>query len=414
MHRSITLISGMLVAVAICIQMAGAATNYVDRYGANPVPDYTNWATAATNIQDAVDVAAVGNTVLVSNGVYDTGGKKTPSYALTNRVCATTAIILRSVNGPNSTFIKGQPSPEAGGLGTGAVRCVYLAGGASLIGFTLTNGYAMTNGSLEYDQGGAGVMVITSGSVSNCVMVGNSGSYYGGGACLWWGGTLNNCIISNNQCVRYGGGVRLYGAVDNPAIMNNCIVVGNTGTVAFGTGVEMDYYSEANNCLIAGNIGSGTYAGGVFAWHGPITLNSCTIAGNDSGISENSKGGGITWYQSTASSMTNCIVWGNLGTGGYSNIIDVSHVSAPAYSYTCSGPVQTGTGNTGSDPLYVGQASGDYRLTKYSPCVNVGIYQSWMTDADDIDGHRRLDKFSGIVDLGCYEYIPQGTLVSVP
>ncbi|MBU0716032.1 MAG: hypothetical protein KJ964_11800 [Verrucomicrobia bacterium] len=223
MHGLYVMITGLLVSVLVFIQMAGAATNYVDRYGTNPVSKYTNWATAAVSIQDAVDVADTGNTVLVSNGVYDTDGKITPSCALTNRVCATTAIILRSVNGPNDTSIKGAPAPE-GGLGTGAVRCVYLSGGASLIGFTLTNGYAMTNGVDKYDTGPGGIYVASDGgSVSNCVIVDNHGKNFGGGAALRGGGPLNNCIISNNVCSAYGGGVHL----DASSKMNNCVVVSN-------------------------------------------------------------------------------------------------------------------------------------------------------------------------------------------
>ncbi|MBU0716021.1 MAG: hypothetical protein KJ964_11745 [Verrucomicrobia bacterium] len=397
MQRLYVLIVGLMVS----IQMAGATTNYVDRYGTNPTPNYTNWATAATNIQLAVDVAAVGNTVLVSNGVYDTGGKITPSYALTNRVCATTAIILRSVNGPNYTSIKGQPSPN-GLMGTGAVRCVYLAGGASLIGFTLTNGYAMTNGTMGNERGGAGVMVETSGSVSNCVIVGNYGDRYGGGVFLNNGGTLNNCVISNNSNIAYGGGVASIGGT-----INNCIIVNNSlGTL--GGGVMARANTEINNCLIAGNITTAGSGGGLFLWFSPVKLNNCTIVGNDSGASE---GGGINFYQCYAS-LTNCIVWGNTSTYGTSS--NIYNQATQDFSYVCSGPTKAGTGNTDSDPQFVGPATGNYRLTANSPCVNAGIYQSWMTGAADIDGHRRLDKFSGIVDMGCYEYVPKGTIVTVP
>jgi hypothetical protein len=48
---------------------AFAATGYLDASSANPTPPYTNWATAAVTIQDAVDAAAVGDEIVVTNGL---------------------------------------------------------------------------------------------------------------------------------------------------------------------------------------------------------------------------------------------------------------------------------------------------------------------------------------------------------
>ena len=45
-----------------------------------------------------------------------------------------------------------------------------------------------------------------------------------------------------------------------------------------------------------------------------------------------------------------------------------------------------------------------------SPCVNTGTNQDWMYGALDLDGKRRLDVHYSIVDRGCYEYVPVGTL----
>src|ERR1035438_10042727 len=112
-----------LVSVIFTVNIS-AATHYVDLNGTNATPPFTDWKTAATTIQDATDVAADGDQVLVTNGVYREGVGV--SYYLTspvtNRVAVMKAVAVQSVNGPAVTAIAGYQVP---GLTNGydAIRC---------------------------------------------------------------------------------------------------------------------------------------------------------------------------------------------------------------------------------------------------------------------------------------------------
>jgi hypothetical protein len=171
-------------AVLLTALHSSALTHYVDLNCPSPTPPYTNWVTAATNLQQAIDVAAEGDLVLVTNGVYQTGGRLVPAGTVTNRAAIDTAVTVQSVNGPAVTIIQGYQMPGTTN-GASAVRCVYLADGAALLGFTLSNG--ATSGAFDY---GGGVWCASTNAVlSNCVLTANCAVYQGGGA---FGGTLKN------------------------------------------------------------------------------------------------------------------------------------------------------------------------------------------------------------------------------
>ena len=227
----------------------------MDLNSPSPTPPYTNWATAATVIQDAVNAAAAGDEIVVTNGTYATGGRTISAHLLTNRVAVPQALSLRSVNGPEFTVIKGYQEPDDTN-GSSAVRCVYLSSGASLSGFTLTNG--ATHSSIDKpftEENGGGVWCASATAVvSNCVLAWNSAYAQGGGA---YGGTLNNCVLIGNSDYAYGGG-GAYGGT-----LNNCALIGNSvfnyyGYVSGGGAADC----TLNNCTLTGNAACGYYYGG--------------------------------------------------------------------------------------------------------------------------------------------------------
>src|SRR5205823_13841958 len=113
--------------------------HFVSSQSTNSIAPFLSWATAATNIQDAVDSASVaGATVLVSNGVYDVGGRVV-SNSQTNRLVVTRPLSIRSLNGARFTTIRGSANAYSSGP---QVRCVYLGADAMLTGFSIVDGVA--------------------------------------------------------------------------------------------------------------------------------------------------------------------------------------------------------------------------------------------------------------------------------
>jgi len=426
------------VSTTVSVHVVEQPVHYVSASSTDPLPPYTSWGTAATNIQDAVDVVTMpGALVLVTNGLYASGGRAG------NRVAVDKPLEVRSVNGPEVTMISGWRGTTNF---SDAIRCVYLANGASLFGFTLTNGGASYGGGVSCESEAA--------TVYNCLVAGNSG-YQGGGA---YSGTLVNCTLSTNTATDVGGGVAR-------GMLNNCTLNGNSSP-----GGGSDYYRGYGggaysgtlvNCTLTGNsarLGGGAYGGtmnactlsgnsarvGGAATHSTLsqcvltgnhaqwdgggtlsgTLNNCTLIGNSAGDS----GGGA--YNGT---LNNCTLVGNSATyygGGFdgrdsgtlNNCIAYCNTAGSAgnnwssvyfsgtFNHCCTTPMPTnGIGNFTNAPLFVDYAGGNLRLQSNSPCINAGNNASAL-GTTDLDGNPRI--VSSTVDIGAYEFQGPGSVIS--
>lgn len=314
-------------------QVAQVVIHAVDATGTNPVPPYSTWATAATNIQDAINVAVLGDIVLVTNGVYLTGGKVVTG-GVTNRVVVDRPITVTSVNGCSATVIQGAWDPVSTN-GPLAVRCAWLADGAVLSGFTLANGATGTGnvvGALA-DSGGGVFCASTNGVVANCVLT-NNFSIFGGGI---YGGTLNNSLVIGNVAT-WGGGA--YNAT-----LNNCTVIENYCT------------------RLVNNSGAGTY---------DCAVQNCIVLYNAD-----------NWPS---------ILW------GIDNFYYEPQYSLAEYSYSCSYPLPSGTGNINGN-IAGPQFLDLFHIMSTSPCRGAG--SALFASGTDLDG----EAWANPPSMGCDEVV---------
>ena len=192
MPRNITCIFAVAsLSLALLMSLASAVTIHVP--GDQPT------------IQAGIDGTVGGDTVLVADGTYSGSGNRNINYM--GRV-----ITVMSENGPAVTVIN---------CSSGTRGFVFDSGeqeSSVLRGFTITNAY-------HYREGGAIYLRFSSPTITNCAIVGNVASDFGGGMyCFHADPAIINCTFSRNTA-NYGGGIRLYYSAPTIA---NCILWGDT------------------------------------------------------------------------------------------------------------------------------------------------------------------------------------------
>ncbi|MHC4500613.1 MAG: right-handed parallel beta-helix repeat-containing protein, partial [Planctomycetota bacterium] len=248
-------------------------------------------------IQEAIDEASGGDTIMVLDGIYSGAGNR--DIDLLGR-----AITVRSENGPDSCII------DCNGSEAEPHRGFHFSenedGNSVLSGFMVIGGCGY--------EGAAILCENSSPTVSNCIFSGNSarGQAGGGVYCSSSSPTLTNCTFSGNSAYE-GGGMR---NSDSSPTLTDCTFSNNSADFQGGGMHNTSSSPTVNKCTFSGN--SAKYGGGVFNNHSSPIVTNCTFSGNRA---SHFQGGGMC-NDSGSPIVMNCKFIGNLAAkrgGGIAN-----------------------------------------------------------------------------------------------
>jgi hypothetical protein len=256
------------------------------------------------------------------------------------------AIAIQSKNGPATTIIDGQNYKR--GFNVDHEQAV-------ISGFTIKRGYGTYYDIYEH--------MWKPGSGGGVICPPHSDSI------------VSNCVI--RECNSTGGGGMFGGTAINSRFIGN-ISTYNGGGMAMGV---------AKGCIFQYN--HAKYDGGGVS---DGVIRNCAIIENTC----EGDGGGVRGHE-----VYNSIVYYNVKTTDNSS----NNIQAFKAEYNCCPELPHGTdGNITNNPMFISQATGNFRQKETSPCVDAGLSAYAVSIPEDLDGNRRI---RGIrVDMGAYEYQP--------
>jgi len=244
-------------------------------------------------------------------------------------------------------------------------------------------------GNIVTGDDGGGIFATNAASpvVVNCVFAENSVNGGGGGMFVYYCGspTLVGCVFTGNTA-RGAGGMFYEAGNDSRMVLVNCTFSNNSADYGGGLSCGRSYGSGSGaliNCVFAGNasVASGGGAMRVTGGEGlSVTLHNCTLAANSA-----PRGNALACDSSDGPSeiaITNTIFW-NGGDEVWNN--DSSAIII-TYSDVQDGWAGDGYNNINANPLFVDPDIEDYQLLPGSPCIDAGCNGGVPPDWTDLDG----------------------------
>ena len=251
-----------------------------------------------TTIQDMIDAAEEGDTVLVASGTYIGEGNRDISFNGKD-------IVLLSEQGPEHTVI------DCEDLGRGLYLTSGLSSDAVISGFTIQNGGSVAKGGCIYIDS-------SSPSIKNCFIF--SGGCGTGGAGIhleYSSSTIDNCSIS--QCYSFGGGAVCTAYSSN--VFTNCMIQNNESGYQ-GAGLTIcNTTTTISDCIITDNIvdswDGDARGGGIYSYESDIIVERCEISNNtcEGGWIAFIDGGGISCEYGSVI-ISDCLIFGNSADNG--------------------------------------------------------------------------------------------------
>ena len=238
--------------------------------------------------------------------------------------------------------------------------------------------------------------------IANCIIRDNSGP---GIENVSSSPILLNCLIEKNGSLSgQGGGMSVSGGSPK---LTNCIFRANIASS--GGAVDMASGTlSINNCIFSGNYAA-TSGGAIDNSIGNIFIRSSTFTGNRAG---NFAGGIVT---GGSMEVYNSILWNNMGGTATDETAQIYKVSSPAITVyaTCfqgfNNLSYQARGNLDVDPQFYSGISpvsapttnGNFHLLDCSTLINAGSNVYVGTISSDFDGYVRV--YDTNVDMGAFE-----------